>query len=150
VRVQTLEQDLGVRVRGHEGLHVTAHVVKPDRVDRCHPNRPFHTLARRLEIPLRLLEPLNQGPTRFEEREALRRGLERTSGTVEERHVELVLDLLDRLARRGLRHAVGGGAARKAPEPDDVAVELQAVQVHAATISLFIILMLCFLNFWLG
>ena len=45
VGMQALEPDARVRVHRHERLHVAAHVVEPDRVDRRHADRPLDALA---------------------------------------------------------------------------------------------------------
>ena len=46
VGVEALEQDPRVGVHRHERLHVAAHVVEPDRVDRRHADGALHTLPR--------------------------------------------------------------------------------------------------------
>jgi hypothetical protein len=128
--MQALQPHAGLRVRGHERLHVAAHVVQPHRVDGGHPHRPLHPLPRGGEIGPRLFESLEQRPAGVVEGAALVGGQERTAGAVEQRGVELGLQLLDGLARRGLRDGIGGGPAGDAAQPDHVAVELQRLEVH--------------------
>ena len=54
-------------MRGHEGLHVPAHVVETHRVDRGHAHRPFHALLGGAEAHPRVLEALEQITTGLEE-----------------------------------------------------------------------------------
>src|SRR5262249_56404854 len=72
------------------------------------------------------------------------------TGTVEEGHIELGLELLDGLARRGLRDAIARGGAGKAPEPHDFAKQLEGVEVHGSELSSLAKLILCFCYFMLG
>ena len=56
VGVQALEEHPRVRIGGHERLHVAAHVVQADRVDRGHPHRALHPLPGGGEVGAGLLE----------------------------------------------------------------------------------------------
>ncbi len=115
--------------------------MEPHRVDGRHARRPLHALLGHLELRPGLLEPLQQRPAGLVEGVPLFRGLERAPRAVEQGQIELRLQLLDGLAGRGLGDAIGRGAAREAPEPDHVAVELEGVQVHGPTLSLLDVLM---------
>ncbi len=132
VGVQALEEHPRLRVRGHERLHVAAHVVQAHRVDRGHPHGALHPLAGGGEVGAGLVEALEQVAARVEEGLALLGGRERPPRPVEQRGVELALELPDGLARRRLGDAAGGGGAGEAAEPHDVAVEPQRLQVHEA------------------
>ena len=138
VRMQALEQHPRLRVGGHERLHVPAHVVQPDRVDGGHPHRAVDALPRGGQLGPRLLEALQQGAAGLVEGLPLLGGQERAARAVQQDRVQLALELLDGLARRGLGDRVGGGAAGEAPEPDHVAVELEGLEVHGAKLPLLV------------
>ena len=131
VRVQAFQQHPRLGIRRHERLHVPAHVVQADRVDRGDADRALDALPGRLELAARLLEVLQQRPAGLVEALALLRRLERAPGAVEQRHVQLALELLDGLARRRLGDPVRRRAAGEAPQADHVAVELEGVEVHS-------------------
>src|SRR5207237_1005393 len=97
--------DARVRIARHEALHVAAHVVEPDRVDGRDTDRPVHARLHRRHPRLRLLPRLEEAPTRLVEGLTLRRDDEWALRPVHERHAELRLEQLDRLARRRLRPA---------------------------------------------
>ena len=131
VRVQAFEQHPRLRIRRLERLHVPAHVVQADRVDRGDPDRAVDALPGRLDLDARLLEVLQQRSARLVEEPPLLRRLKRAPGAVEQRHVQVALELLDGLARRRLGDPVRRRAAREAPQADHVAVELEGVEVHS-------------------
>ena len=62
VRVQALERDPRVGVHRHERLHVAAHVVESDRVDRRDADGALDTLARGCELRPGAVEVRQQGP----------------------------------------------------------------------------------------
>ena len=102
VRVQAFEQHPRLRIRRHEGLHVAAHVVQADRVDRGDPDRAFHALPGRRSSTRAFSKPCSSVAAGLVEELPLLRGQERAPGAVEQRHVQLALELLDGLARRRL------------------------------------------------
>jgi len=148
--MQALQEHARLRVLRHEGLHVPAHVMETDRVDGGHPHRPFHPLLGGKQARARIVESLEEISTGLEE-DLTRLGRDQgPPGTVEEGHIELGLELLDGLARRGLRDAIARGGAGKAPEPHDFAKQLEGVEVHGSELSSLAQLILCFCYFMLG
>ncbi len=141
VRVQALQEDARVGVHRHEGLHVAAHVVKPDRVDRGHPDGALHALPGRRQVGPGPLEACQEGPARLVEASPLLRRLDRPPGAVQQLDVELGLELLDRLARGGLGHPALGAAPGDAPESHDVAEELERLDLHGLQLTPLEILM---------
>ena len=150
VGMEALEQDARVRVHGHEGLHVAAHVVEADRVDRRHAHGALHPMPGRGEVRPRPLEARQEGPARLVEAAPLRRRLERPAGAVQELDVELGLELLDRLARRRLGDPAQAAPAGNAAEPHDVAEELEGLELHDLRLASLVELMQRFLAFGLG
>ena len=134
VRMQALELDARLRIARHEALHVAAHVVEPDRVDGGDADRPVHARLHRRHPRLRLLPRLEEAPTRLVEGLTLRRDDEWALRPVHERHAELRLEQLDRLARRRLGDEVLLRPAGERAEPDDVAIEAQRLEMHAQTL----------------
>jgi hypothetical protein len=134
VRVEALQQDARVGVHRHERLHVAAHVVESDRVDRGHADAALDALPRGGELRPGLVELRQESPAGLVEPSSFRGRLERPAGAVQELNVEVRLELLDRLARRGLGDPAQCAAARDAAEAHHVAVELQCLDLH--TLSL--------------
>ena len=88
VRMQALEQHPRLRIRRLERLHVPAHVVQADRVDRGDPDRAVDALPGGLDLGARLLEVLQQRSARLVEEPPLLG-----------------------------RHGAGAGSGRAAPRP---------------------------------
>jgi len=53
-----------------------------------------------------------------------------------QRHPQIALELLDRLAGRRLGHEVLFGAAGERPKADDIAIEAQRFQMHGESLAL--------------
>ena len=113
VRVQAFEQHPRLRIRRLERLHVPAHVVQADRVDRGDPDRAVDALPGRLDLDARLLEVLQRAFGMPRRRAAPPPSPEAGAGAVEQRHVQVALELLDGLARRRLGDPVHRRAAEK-------------------------------------
>src|SRR5262249_36505832 len=101
-------------------------------------------------LPSGALEPCQERPARLVETPPLLGGLERPPRPIEKLHVELRLELLDRLARGRLSDAALGGAARHAPEADHVAKELERLELHRFQSISLMRLMQQFRTFTLG
>src|SRR5438094_982944 len=134
VRIDAFELDARLRVEGHETLHVPAHVVQADRIDRrdahgavdpgLHGGNPRLGLVPRLEEPAaRLIEGLTFG-----------RHDERPLGPVQELYPQFGLELLHRLAGGRLGDEVLGRAARERAKSHDVAVEPEGLEVDGVII----------------
>jgi hypothetical protein len=100
VRMQAFQLDARLRVKRHEALHVPAHVVQADRVDRSDAHGAVHPRLHRRDLGPRLLPRLEQPPTGLVEGLALGGHDERALGAIEEGDAQLRLELLHRLARR--------------------------------------------------
>ena len=108
--------------------------MEPDRVDGGDAHRPVHARLHHRHLGLHLLPRLEEAPARLVEGLALRRDDERALRPVHERHAELGLEELDRLARRRLGDEVLLGPAGEGAEPHDVTVEAQRLEMHAQTL----------------
>ena len=92
-------------------MHVPAHVVEPDGVDRRDPDRPVDARLDDRDLRLGLLPRLEDGAGRRVEGLALGGDHERPLGPVDQGDPDLGLELLDPLARGRLRHEVLLGPA---------------------------------------
>ena len=132
--VQTLELHPRRRVEGHEPLHVPAHVVEPDGVDRGDPHRAIDARLDDRHVRLGLLPRLEDGAARRVEGLALGRDDERALGAVDQGHPELGLELLHPLARGRLGDEVLLGPSGERAEPGHVAIEAEGLDVHGSII----------------
>jgi hypothetical protein len=130
IGVEVFETDVGLGVPAHELLHVTAHVVEADGVDRRHAHAARDLVMQR---PDRIHQRIVAGddlPAAVIERLPLAGRRQGPFGPLDEPHAELRLQLPDDLAGGRLRHAVVLGRAGEAPPGDDVAEDRERLEVH--------------------
>jgi hypothetical protein len=109
---------------------MTAHVVEPDRIDCGDADRPVQPGPGRGDSGFGLLIPIKEVPTSLIEDPPLWGDLEWAPSPIQQGNVKLGLELLNRLARCGLRHLMDRRPPRKAPQADDIAVELKGLEIH--------------------
>jgi hypothetical protein len=85
----TPSRHAGIRIHRHERLHVAAHVVEPDRVDRGHADGALHALPRGGELHTGPVEIREERPAGLVEAPPLRGRLERPARSVQELDVEI-------------------------------------------------------------
>src|SRR5688500_3319 len=113
-----------------EALHVPAHIVQSDRVDRGDTHRSVELRLYGPDLGSGLVPETEDLAARLVELGALRRDDQRTLRPVDQRGAHLGFELRDGLAGRGLRHEVVFGATGEAAMPDDVAVQAERLQMH--------------------
>ena len=128
--MEILQPHVRLRMPAHELLHVAAHVMQPDGVDRRHAHSAGHLLVERPHLILEGIVGGDDLPAAVEERLAFGRGRERPGGPVDEPHAEVGFELAHHLAGRRLRNAVFGGSLGEAAPRDDVAEDFQRLQVQ--------------------
>src|SRR3972149_8961294 len=111
---------------------MTAHIVEPHRVDGGDADRPVQPGASRGDTGLGLLVPIKEVPTSLIEDPPFRGDFEWAPGSIQQGNVKLGLELLNRLARCGLRYLMDGSPSREAPQADNIAGELKRFEGHIA------------------
>ena len=102
VRVDELELDPRLRIERHEALLVATQIVQSDRVNGRDPHRTVDPRLHGSDLGPGFLPAVEERPARGVKGIALGRDHEGALGPIEQRHAELLLELLNGLARRGL------------------------------------------------
>jgi hypothetical protein len=128
--MEVFQADVGLGMLPAKLLHVAAHVVEPHGVDRRHADSSRHLLVERADLVLQGLVLGDQLAAAVEKDLALAGGHERPLRSLDQLHPEMALELADDLAGPRLGNAVGLGRPGETPAGDDVAEDLEGLEVH--------------------
>ena len=132
VRVKVFEAHPGLGEHGHEPLGMGAHDVDADRVDRRDTDDADNLGASGGDGAAEAVKSIEELLAPLIELMPLGRQHEGPLAAVDEEDVHVGFELLHGLAGSRLGHLIEGGTLREAVQPDDIAVELEHIQIHAA------------------
>ena len=113
-----------------ELLDVATHMVETHGVDRRHANAAGHLLVERADLVFDRLVGRQDLAAALVKHLALGRGHQRPLRPLDELHAQSVLELANHLAGPRLGDAVVFGRPGKAPPGNDVAEDLERLEVH--------------------
>jgi len=128
--MEILEPHVGLGMLGPKFLQIAAHVVEPHRIDGGNPHPTGHFVMKGANLVFESIVGSQDLAAAVEERFPLTGGHQRSLGSLDQLHAEPALQLADDLAGPRLGNAVVLGRPGKAPSADDVAEDIEGLQVH--------------------
>ena len=130
LRRKVVELDLHLRVVHHKPLHVAAHLVKTDRIDRGDLDLFLVAAAHRSDAVENRVVRLDDLPERLVADFPFGGEAERTFRPVDQRHTDFFFEPLNGLRRRRLADLVDFGAPGKGLVKRDVAKNTEGIDFH--------------------